>query len=209
MSSKNPAVKLCLQKKWTFRAADSEMTKGWTHVDDLTLFCFWSSSIHSLTPEAWLVCCRGLRLLLSTMSEHMQLSLALCRIGFYTVRKHMLLSVVWRTAGMCCVLGACVCARVCVCWIDFCHFHCGLIFPWRVLVPSVRVSAAPTSLLLGHWMERVLCFILVGVHMILRWNRWMCVLWAGNETCREQAVLSTYSFFQNRWMERLSFFCSP
>ncbi|XP_028312695.1 ADP-ribosylation factor-like protein 15a isoform X1 [Gouania willdenowi] len=39
---------------------------------------------HSLTPEGWVVCCWGLRLLLSTMSEHMQLPLALCRIGLYT-----------------------------------------------------------------------------------------------------------------------------
>nr|XP_040051589.1 ADP-ribosylation factor-like protein 15a isoform X1 [Gasterosteus aculeatus aculeatus] len=43
-----------------------------------------SPSIHSFPPEAWLVCCQGLRSSQSTMSEHMQLSLALCRIGLYT-----------------------------------------------------------------------------------------------------------------------------
>ncbi|XP_075955132.1 ADP-ribosylation factor-like protein 15 isoform X1 [Anarhichas minor] len=41
-------------------------------------------SVHPFTPEARLVCCRGLRSSRSTMSEHMQLSLALCRIGLYT-----------------------------------------------------------------------------------------------------------------------------
>ncbi|XP_016898676.2 ADP-ribosylation factor-like protein 15a isoform X2 [Cynoglossus semilaevis] len=39
---------------------------------------------NSLTLEALLVCCRGIRLLVSTMSEHMQLAVALCRIGLYT-----------------------------------------------------------------------------------------------------------------------------
>lgn len=87
----NPSVQLRFKKswlvdmgcwQWDIKGLDSCCWPG-----NVVLSYSWSSSIHSFTPEAWLVCCRGLRLLLSTMSEHMQLSLALCRIGLYTVRK--------------------------------------------------------------------------------------------------------------------------
>lgn len=83
-------VELRLETKWLVDVEQwqwgSEGLDSCCWPDTVVLGYSWSSSIHSLTPEARLVCCRGLRLLLSTMSEHMQLSLALCRIGLYTVR---------------------------------------------------------------------------------------------------------------------------
>lgn len=157
-------------------AADSKTVKGWTHVVDLTLLSYsWSSSIHSLTPKAWLVCCRGLRLLPSTMSEHMQLSLALCRIGLYTVRKCI------QATAICFVREWQGCAVLSVCWIRIL-----LVSPWFNLswlcfeTDTDQATAAAASLLLGHWMESTLRFIRVGVHIILRWNRWTSVLWDVN-----------------------------
>lgn len=71
----------------------------------------WYSSIYSLTPEAWLVCCRELRLLPNTMSEHMQLSLAFCRIGLYTVRKYL-----WAATVFCETAAGILCCSN-VCWV--------------------------------------------------------------------------------------------
>lgn len=49
--------------------------------------CCWLLLLfRPLTPEALFVCCRELRLSPYAMSEHVQLCLALCRIGLYTVR---------------------------------------------------------------------------------------------------------------------------
>lgn len=69
---------------WTWHGEERD---SWCWPGAVVLSYPSSSSTHSLTPEAWVVCCRGLHLLLSAMSEHMQLSLALCRIGLYTVRR--------------------------------------------------------------------------------------------------------------------------
>lgn len=118
--------------------------------DIVVLSYSWSSSIQSLTPEAWIVCCWGLRLLLCTMSEHMQLSLALCRIGLYTVRKRV-------NASLCLLEnGRDVLYCVCVCVLDWIVF----VSPWFNLTllcfetDTDQVTAAAASVLLGHWMER-------------------------------------------------------
>lgn len=122
--------------------------------DTVVLSYSWSSSIHSLTPEAWLVCCRGLRLLLSTMSEHMQLSLALCRIGLYTVRKnaYTLLSVCKRTAGMCCVV--CVCAG-----LNIVSFAMVFIFSWVLKQILTKQQRLPLHCcLVTEWRARSVSF---------------------------------------------------
>uniref|UniRef100_A0AAZ3SPJ8 ADP-ribosylation factor-like protein 15 n=1 Tax=Oncorhynchus tshawytscha TaxID=74940 RepID=A0AAZ3SPJ8_ONCTS len=62
----------------------------WKCADDRLPTLFTLSSLlpawpHSVTSlPAWLVVLSGVTLLPGTMSEHMQLSFALCRIGFYT-----------------------------------------------------------------------------------------------------------------------------
>lgn len=83
---KTPLSSSYLKRNGLF-AADGEGLDSCCWLDSVLLSYSCYSSIHSLTPGAWLVCCRELRLLLNTMSEHMQLSLAFCRIGLYTVRK--------------------------------------------------------------------------------------------------------------------------
>lgn len=74
--------------EWGYWQLTARQARAATHAVGLTLLCSATpdppSSIH-LFPR--LAGCRGLRLLSSTMSEHMQLSLALCRIGLYKVRK--------------------------------------------------------------------------------------------------------------------------
>ena len=134
--------------------------------DTTVLSYSWSSSIHSLTPEAWLVCCRGLRLLLSTMSEHMQLSLALCRIGLYTVRKYRGCYLLENNGDVLC----CMCMRA-LDWMPLVSpwFHFPLLCFERDTDQATVVAA---SQLLGHWTESALRFIRVGVSTIGGWNRW-------------------------------------
>lgn len=60
-----------------------------------------TSSTPPFTHSRSFVCCRELRLLPYTMSEHVQLCLAFCRIGLYTVRKHTPAAVSFeRTSGV-------------------------------------------------------------------------------------------------------------
>lgn len=73
------------------RAYKTRLGVSWQRDGDGLDPCCWPDtplSVH-LLQRARLVCCRELRLLPNTMSEHMQLSLALCRIGLYTVREYL------------------------------------------------------------------------------------------------------------------------
>lgn len=132
-------------------ATDSETVKGWTHVVDLTPLCSATPdpppSIH-LLPRLGLFVAGGYACGWSTMSEHMQLSLALCRIGLYTVRKKN------------CIHAAVLCDRErlgCVVLnagmntISFTTVNLPHVVFWKRYWPR----AAAASPLLGHWKESI------------------------------------------------------
>lgn len=80
----------------------------------------------------------GVTLLLGTMSEHIQLSIALCRIGFYTVSQAHV-SIFCRTF------------YACTCWCIFYDFSyldvCPNLFWWNYVLISYRLPEATGGIL--------------------------------------------------------------